>query len=303
MALSSLSNEDSAGQDHPALDAMSKRALKALMYFGDKLSTWNNVKDNLTPLALMDRIIEDIDYQAYINDGSDEGYSRWENVQELRRLAAEIQNENPEAGLETFLERVALVSDQDTLSSNADIPTLLTLHAAKGLEFPVVFIAGLNEGTLPHNRSIEDPEAMMEECRLLYVGITRAKDRLYLLYAQNRSAYGYNEPAEPSRYLTDIPEEFLIGAHVSRRYAYKNSYKNIETRSWQNRAARSLSEDEQTARTIQEYHPGMRVEHPKWGEGMVLNSRLEDDDEIVDIFFEDLGMKRVAASLARLTKR
>ena len=102
---------------------------------------------------------------------------------ELRRLAAEYQDQ----GLEAFLEQVALVSDQDTLKATAKAPTLLTLHAAKGLEFPVVFIVGLNDGTLPHSRSFDDPEAMMEERRLLYVGITRAKDRLYLIYSQNRS--------------------------------------------------------------------------------------------------------------------
>ena len=127
----------------------------------------------LAPLYIMDRILDETDYHGYIDDGTDEGNERWENVMELRRLAAEYQ----ERTLSDFLENIALVSDQDTLETSANVPTLLTLHAAKGLEFPVVFIAGLNEGTLPHSRSFDDPEAMQEERRLLYVGITRAKDQ------------------------------------------------------------------------------------------------------------------------------
>ncbi len=153
----------------------------------------------------MDRILEDIDYHSYIDDGTDEGRDRWDNVMELRRLAADYQ----EQGISSFLEQVALVSDQDTLEASANVPTLLTLHAAKGLEFPVVFIVGLNDGTLPHSRSFEDPEAMMEERRLLYVGITRAMDLLYLVYSQNRSSFGYAEPAEPSRFLRDLPAALL----------------------------------------------------------------------------------------------
>jgi len=210
-------------------------------------------------------------------------------VMELRRLAAEY----PGQGLDDFLERVALVSDQDTLQANTNVPTLLTLHAAKGLEFPLVFIVGLNDGTLPHSRSFEDPDAMQEERRLLYVGITRAKDRLYLSHSQMRNLYGFPEPAEPSRYLDDIPSHLLDGAQPPR------------TRSSQAtsiyRSDRWDSQSKQAAPIVeQRYRPGLRVEHHVWGEGMVLNSRLQDDDEIVDIFFENVGLKRVAASLAKL---
>jgi DNA helicase-2/ATP-dependent DNA helicase PcrA len=284
---------------------MSTRAVKVLTRFANMLSNWINLKEKIQPLALMDRILEDVDYQTYIDDGSDEGHSRWENVLELRRLAAEYQEE----GLGAFLEQVALVSDQDTLDADANVPTLLTLHAAKGLEFPTVFIAGLNDGTLPHSRSFDDPEAMMEERRLLYVGITRAKDRLYLLYSQNRSSYGYSEPAEPSRFLTDIPDKQLTGAHFGWRRSDIQSQKRINQKTyngatrWEDGSHRRVLEeslDEQIP--AQKYHPGMRVKHSKWGEGMVLNSRLQDDDEIVDIFFEDLGLKKVAASLAPLIK-
>jgi DNA helicase-2/ATP-dependent DNA helicase PcrA len=251
----------------------------------------------------MDRILEDVDYHSFIDDGTDEGHDRWDNVLELRRLAAEYQ----EQGLEAFLERVALVSDQDTLEDNAGVPTLLTLHAAKGLEFPVVFITGLNDGTLPHSRSFDDPEAMLEERRLFYVGITRARDHLVLVYAQNRSAFGYTEPVDPSRYLDDIPLALIYeeqsgpsrkrpmkeAAYHPERWSTPDDFTHTRRKSTAN-ITRSQAPDQLT------YSAGMHVQHPTWGEGMVLNSRIQDGDEIVDIFFKDVGLKRVAASLARL---
>ncbi len=266
--------------------AFSNRAMMSLSGFGKLLTRWYSRKDELTPLELMDQILEDVDYRTYIDDGSDEGVERWENIMELRRLAGEYQTRS----LEAFLENIALVSDQDTLDENANVPTLMTLHAAKGLEFPVVFIVGLNDGTLPHIRSFEDPEAMQEERRLLYVGITRAKDHLYLLHSLNRINFGYAEPAEPSRYLEDIPPT-LISEEASRRRQRRSSIFRPEQ--WRS----SDAEDRVIERR---YSAGMHVAHSVWGDGMVLNSKIEDDEEIVDIFFEGVGLKRVAASLAKL---
>jgi len=267
------------------------RALSILSAFGALLDRWSLQVNELDTLQMMDRILDDTDYHSYIDDGSDEGADRWENVMELRRLAGEYQ----ERTLSEFLENIALVSDQDTIEASANVPTLLTLHAAKGLEYPVVFIAGMNEGTLPHSRSFDDVEAMQEERRLLYVGITRAKDRLYLVYAQNRSAYGYPDPVQPSRFLDDIPEELLDDTSTYRvlRPTTLTSF-DAKTIQWESR--RPGSERAVT----QKYQAGAHVEHPVWGDGMVLSSRIQDDDEIVDIFFENVGMKRVAASLANL---
>ena len=280
------------GRDpEPFRASFPQRALTLLAGFGVLMTRWISIVTELSPLYIMDRIIDETDYHGYIDDGTDEGNERWENVMELRRLAAEYQDRT----LSEFLEDIALVSDQDTLETSVNVPTLLTLHAAKGLEFPVVFIAGLNEGTLPHSRSFDDPEAMQEERRLLYVGITRAKDRLYLVYAQNRSAFGYQEPVDPSHFLSDIPEQ-LIDESSSMRTSSPSRLgsfdpKTIQWESRRNGAARVTS---------QRYQPGSHVQHPVWGDGMVLNSRIQDDDEIVDIFFENVGMKRVAASLANL---
>jgi DNA helicase-2/ATP-dependent DNA helicase PcrA len=274
-------------------EAFSARPLTVLANFASRLASWQAQAGELSPLFILDRMLDETDYHSYIDDGTDEGTDRWENVMELRRLAAEYQGRS----LTEFLENVALVSDQDTLEAGANVPTLLTLHAAKGLEFNNVFIVGLNDGTLPHSRSFEDPEAMQEERRLLYVGITRARDRLTLVYAQNRSTYGYGEPAEPSRFLADIPDTLVAESSPGRTTrADRLSGYDPRTR-WQPPARASKP-------PLQQRFPaGMRVIHPVWGDGMVLNSRLQDDDEIVDIFFERVGLKRVAASLANLKAR
>ncbi|MBL6965212.1 MAG: UvrD-helicase domain-containing protein [Anaerolineales bacterium] len=266
-------------------EALPNRVATSLAGFGRLLSSWHTQKDDLTPMGLMDLILGDIDYRTYLEDGTEEGKERWENVMELRRLASEYENRS----LEAFLENIALVSDQDTLDDTGNVPTLLTLHAAKGLEFPVVFIIGLNDGTLPHIRSFEDPEAMHEERRLLYVGITRAEDQLYLLYALNRFNYGYMESADPSRYLEDIPLELVSGAPARQNSNYGAIFRPER---W--------DASEEIESVEQQYHPGMNVNHAAWGDGMVLNSKIEDHEEIVDIFFEDVGLKRVVASLARL---
>jgi len=285
MAPGKLVLELAGGAESPHYGSFSKRAASVLSKFGQLYSNWRALLDGAPPLKIMDRILEDVAYRSYLDDRTEEGQERWENVLELRRLA----NEYRERSLEEFLEDISLVSDQDTLDESANAPTLLTLHAAKGLEFPHVFIVGLNDGTLPHVRSFDDPEAMQEERRLFYVGITRAMDHLYLLHSTNRYTYGYAEPADPSRFLADIPPDFVEdgGPGVFRRSRHRSDrWETPETVS-----ARILNP---------EYQAGMRVEHPTWGEGLVLNSRLQDDDEIVDIFFEDIGLKRVVASLANL---
>ena len=135
---------------------------------------------------------------------------------------------------------------------------------------------------------------MQEERRLFYVGITRAKDQLYLISSLNRSSFGFTEPVEESRFLLDIPDGFFVNERTTRSHSrWKTGISSTEPR-W----GTSVSKPDGNQTPL--YSPGSRVEHPVWGEGMVLNSRMQDDEEIVDIFFEDLGLKRVAASLAKL---
>ncbi len=264
------------------------RASLLLADFGALLSNWQAEAARSTVMELFDRIAADVNYKGYIDDGTEEGAERWENVQELRRLTTEYENRT----LTDFLESVALISDQDTLSEGKNAPTLLTLHAAKGLEFGAVFITGLDDGILPHSRSFDEPESMEEERRLFYVGITRAKDRLYLLRALRRGGRGYAEDTLPSRFLEDIPAELLSGASRSGRRSRTEPLPTWKT----------LSQPGPAAAVQAQYRAGMRVKHSIWGEGIVLTSRIQDNDETVDVVFESVGIKRLAASLAKLER-
>ena len=182
------------------------------------------------------------------------------------------------------------MSDQDTLTESQNAPTLLTLHAAKGLEFPVVIIVGLDEGLLPHQRSYDDPEEMAEERRLFYVGITRARDRLILVRAMRRRQSGTAMASEPSRFLQAIPPALGEGEFGFRRTRQEAVY-DRQTR-WDPRSA--------TAQRQPAFRTGMRIRHPAFGEGLVIESKIENDDETVSIAFAGAGFKRLSASLARL---
>jgi DNA helicase-2/ATP-dependent DNA helicase PcrA len=280
------------GHDSPYWTRFPGRSAMLLADFGALLAKWHHARETLSLIELFDRILTDIGYEPYINDGSEEGQDRWENVQELRRLAFEYR----ERGLSAFLEDLALVSDQDTLPQDQNAPTLLTLHAAKGLEFPQVFIVGLDEGLLPHTRSRDDPEELAEERRLFYVGLTRAKDRLYLVRALRRSSFGYHETQEPSRFLEDIDERLI------RRQGYRPTRATSTTWTTERTPGVRTPPSPAHAAILQpRYRPGQRVRHPSWGEGMVVDSRVQEDgEETVDVFFESVGFKRVIASIARL---
>ena len=284
---------DLGQEETPDLESFSTAAGKRLAGFGRLFHKWRTAYETLPPVEIVDLILDDIGFRNYIEDGSEDGYERWENVTELRRLASEYQT----VGLLSFLEDIALVSDQDTRDPNQEVPTLLTLHAAKGLEFKQVMIIGMNEGLLPHQRSFDEPEAMEEERRLLYVGITRAKDRLYLFHSLNRFSYGYMEPMESSRYYRDIPPELRAenGSPIIRTTSASSAESVRPWKEIQKESSRPASQEIQ-------YHPGEKVNHPKWGQGLVLNSILQDDDEIIDIFFEGVGKKKLIASLADLKK-
>lgn len=284
------------GSDSPYWNQFSGRSATSLASFGASLANWTTAAPSLTVSELFDRIVVDLNYKTYIDDDSEEGEDRWENVQELRRLAMEYSTRT----LDDFLENVALIADQDTLRDDVNAPTLLTLHAAKGLEFGAVFIVGLDDGIVPHSRSFDEPEGMEEERRLFYVGITRAKDRLYLIRSLQRGGRGYAEETYPSRFLEDVPEELLVGKSRSGRGPRRRETES--TWSGSSHHSHPLSQQEMGAGVMDaKFRAGTHVHHPTWGDGIVLDSRLQDDEEIVDVVFESVGIKRLAASLANLT--
>ena len=160
---------------------------------------------------LLDAVLERSGYRAMLADGSEEGEDRWNNLLELRSVTTRYDDLEPEDALDRLLEETALVADQDSYEGEADAVTLITLHAAKGLEFPVVFIAGLEEGVFPHSRALDDERELEEERRLAYVGITRAKRRLFLSHAWRRATWGMGGASVPSRFLLEIPAELMVG--------------------------------------------------------------------------------------------
>ena len=284
------------GSDSPFYKSFTGRAALPLADFGGMLATWRAMAATATPAELFEKIVKDINYKEYIvEDDSDESKDRWENVQELKRLALEYSTRT----LDEFLENIALVADQDTIT-DMNAPTLLTLHAAKGLEFGAVFIVGLDDGIIPHSRSFDEPEQMEEERRLFYVGITRAKDKLYLLRAIQRGGRGMSEETYPSRFLEDLPAELLVGkTRTGKPTTSRGLYGRPDTSASDTRWALPTPPKPAPVQTST-YKAGTRVRHGLWGEGIVLDSKLQDGDEIVDVVFESVGIKRLAASLAKL---
>lgn len=289
-ALQILNSQLTTHNSQPQLP-FATRARKVLLDF---VSLWDELiaaRSRLNVLELLDLILERTGYTRWVQDGSKEGEDRWQNIMELRTVAQEYASLPVEEGLTTLLEEIALVSDTDNLDETTDAPTLLTLHSAKGLEFPVVFIVGLEEGILPHSRSFDDPEEMAEERRLCYVGITRAKERLYLVHTFRRTFYGQSELSVPSRFLDDIPNHLVAG---------REGFKARQGRLGMGAgfARRTTTVVHQATET--EFRAGDKVRHPAFGEGTVIESRIRGGDEEVTVAFAGRGIKKLIASLAKL---
>ena len=281
--------------NHPYLSELGRSGDK-LVRFAHLLTNWRHAAQENTLSILFDRIIADTDYQSFIQDKSEEGLDRWENLLELRAVVMEYETR----GLQDFLEAMALVADQDTLPDELDAPTMLTLHAAKGLEFDRVYIVGLDEMLLPHSRSRDEEEDLAEERRLLYVGITRARKKLTLTRAlRRRSPYGTYEDTVPSRFLKDLPT-YLVQQDIYAQPRRSNTSwdrepSRWETPSWLRNTPVPMDKPANTR-----FKSGMQVSHPTYGHGVVKSSKLEQGDETVEVYFEGHGLKALIASLAKL---
>ena len=235
----------------------------------------------LTVGDLIDLIIDRIGYKEYILEGEG-GEERWDNILELRTVADSYSDLDPQDALTAFLVDVSLVSDVDELDEKVDAVTLITLHQAKGLEFPVVFIAGMEERLLPHIRSFDDAGQMEEERRLCYVGITRAMQKIYLVRAFRRNFMGIHGPNPPSRFLADIPGNLITPP-------YRRAKLKVD------QAMLHMLSDVLKA--------GDHVRHPQFGEGIVVASfPVKDDQEVTVVFKNKAGIKRLFASMALLEK-
>ncbi len=235
------------------------------------------------------------------SDSEPEAETRWENVQELVTVTENYSEIAPGAALDAFLEDVALVADVDDLPEGPpDAVTLITLHQAKGLEFPVVFMVGMEEYLLPHQLSIDDPAQLQEERRLCYVGMTRAMRELHLLHAFRRSYQGRSGHNPPSRFLADIPEELL------QRHQRQQSQVGADVRPARNRTVRwddfDSFDPEPAAPSNVGLDPGDEVSHEVFGHGVVISLRTIGRDAEVTVRFADIGVKRLLASMANLTR-
>jgi DNA helicase II / ATP-dependent DNA helicase PcrA len=280
-----------------ALDALgapdgppiNSRAVKLLSVARDKLIGLRDVEPTVPLTDFFDHALEESGYAQLFESGDPELIDRWENLRQLRSLLEPYDDAGDDARLTTFLSEVALVSDADTLTDDVEKVTLITLHAVKGLEFPVVFLTGVEEGLLPHQRSIsENPAMLEEERRLFYVGITRAKQRLYLTHAFRRTRFGGLEPSMPSSFLAAIPHDLL--AAPPRLEQRKHAAKRLEIR-----------EETPQAPTWVPVSAGQRVFHSRFGDGIVLAVADRSGDQEITVDFKRHGEKRLMASLANLS--
>ncbi len=219
-----------------------------------------------------------------------EAEGRIENLRELGGVAAEFEQRSPDGSLAEFLEQVSLVSEQDEYDEESGSVTLMTLHNAKGLEFPVVFIIGLEDGVFPHYRSMGDPAQLEEERRLMYVGVTRARERLYLTYAWSRTLFGSTNYSPPSRFLGEIPSELVR--------ALEEGGSVIDDGG----AVSAIRAAVHGAREVLQISAGETVVHDKWGEGVVLTVSGSGTDAEATVSFQDAGEKRLLVAYAPLRR-
>ena len=274
-----------------AKQSLPSRTIQALAGFDALMNEFTTQSHQLSFSGLVNEILERTGYRAHIQ-GKEDGEERWENINELRNVASEYNEADTEEALTAFLEKVSLVSDIDELDEKADTVTLITLHQAKGLEFPAVFIVGLEEGILPHRRSFDDPAQMEEERRLCYVGITRAKKRLYLLRSYRRSLFGGSTANPPSRFLKDISPDL-----ISPRGLWAESPAPVAGSDFTQKFQPSARPIDALTLKV-----GDRVLHSKFGPGIVMNCSPTRGDQELTVVFEGAGIKKLLASLAPLER-
>jgi DNA helicase-2/ATP-dependent DNA helicase PcrA len=269
------------------------KAKKGLSELGDMFTVLRELIDSTPPAAILDSLIRRIDYLHFLDDGTPQSESRQENVKELVGVAQEYQ----ELGLAGFLEEVALVSDIDQANFDNNAVTLMTLHAAKGLEFPVVFMVGMEETIFPHSRALYDQFEMEEERRLCYVGMTRAREELYMIYATSRMLYGGQQHNPPSRFLSEIDAQFQP-ADVGAGYGGLAPVEFTPTGFGMAGSGEAQYVDDGELRYVPELAEGDQVSHQVFGIGTVV----ELDGDNASIYFKNTGVKKLNIAFAPLKK-
>lgn len=291
------------------------RAANALAKFGELVDTLRKQQQFLSATDMVEEVLNRTGYEEMLlREQSIESQSRLENLEEFKTVTKDFEATNEEAedqSLVTFLTDLALIADIDAVDEedpdHEDKVTLMTLHAAKGLEFPVVFLVGMEENVFPHSRSMMDDEEMEEERRLAYVGITRAEEQLYLTHARMRTLYGRTNFNPKSRFITEIPEELLesMGEEQASPFGSFQSFgQRVEKRQQPKRMARSTRTTNRTGAESETWQSGDKAVHKVWGVGTVVNTKGEGDNMELDIAFPaPTGIKRLLAKFAPITKQ
>ena len=287
--------------DPEAARTLAGRSAKGLLQFSELLNDLRAVIDTKPPSELVQLVMERSGYVSeLIAEGTDEAEERRRNLQELVNAALQYQEENEEGSLEGFLASAALASDADNKDLAAERVVLMTLHASKGLEFPVIFLVGLEQGLFPSYRSLEDPGALEEERRLCYVGITRAKERLFLSHASERRLWGgMREPAIPSAFLSELPEALIQGEIPRSGGASLRREQRLErlTRVDREPAARPAP-SRPSGRSQHSWTVGEKLSHDAFGEGTVTHLFGSGEKVSVAVKFEGMGTKILDPRLA-----
>ena len=282
------------------VDSIKGKTKEKLEEFGILIFTLVSEMENRTVLDILESILDRTGYLAQLEESTDpQDQARAENIGELLSVAKDFQDTNPSGTVEDFLEQVALVNDVDSFEQEEAKVTLMTLHAAKGLEFPIVFLCGLEEGLFPHSRTLMNPEEIEEERRLAYVGITRAEKELYISNATTRTVFGRTSSYLPSRFIDEIPEELVDGLRAKRKVP-----DDIKRHVPQHMSVTSRPVTKPIVRNevIADWKVGDTAIHSKWGNGKVINVTGEGAAMKLTIEFPTQGVRVVMAKFAPVKK-
>jgi len=282
------------------IDSIKGKTKEKLEEFGILIFTLVSEMENRTVLDILESILDRTGYLAQLEESTDpQDQARAENIGELLSVAKDFQDTNPSGTVEDFLEQVALVNDVDSFEQEEAKVTLMTLHAAKGLEFPIVFLCGLEEGLFPHSRTLMNSEEIEEERRLAYVGITRAEKELYISNATTRTVFGRTSSYLPSRFIDEIPEELVDGLRAKRKVP-----DDIKRHVPQHMSVTSRPVTKPIVRNevIADWKVGDTAIHSKWGNGKVINVTGEGAGMKLTIEFPTQGVRVVMAKFAPVKK-
>lgn len=282
-----------------------KRAAQALYKFVAQIDNLAQQQEFLTATDMVEQVLKVTEYEAALQaEGTIEAQSRIENLEEFKSVTQEFEKTNEDKTLVNFLTDLALISDIDSMDEEAEAEkiTLMTLHSAKGLEFPVVFLIGMEENLFPHSRSLDDDDEMEEERRLCYVGITRAEEKLYITNAMMRTLYGRTQYNPISRFIHEIPEELMEGMEQAKQSMFGRPQR--QTINKQEPVRKRVVRPKTTGAENVEWQAGQKVSHNKWGTGTVVKVTGTGDETELDIAFSaPTGIKRLLAKFAPITKQ